>query len=222
MTAADPWHVEAFMEALQYERNLAPATLTAYRRELRGFIAFAREELAVADPSEVRPTHVRGFLAHLHSQRLAARSIERALASLRTYYRFLVADGLVATNPAAVVPHPRLERPVPEVVTLDLVESLLDSFPTTPAGRRDRALCEVLYGAGLRVAELVGLDLGDVALATRTLRVRGKGRKERLVPFGGRAREAISAYLPDRAQWVRGKGSEALFVNQRGGRLSDR
>lgn len=218
----EPWFLESFMEALEYERNLAAATLTAYRREVRGFIAFAEGELELDGPAVVRPAHVRGYLAHLHSKGLVARSIERALASLRTYFRHLLSEGLTTTNPAAVVPHPRLERRVPTVVPLDLVESLLESFADDPAGRRDRAMMELLYGAGLRVSEMVGLDLDDVALKARTLRVRGKGRKERLVPFGRRAATAITAYLPDRAAWVRASGHRALFVNQRGGRLSDR
>lgn len=223
--ARDPFLVETFLEQLQWERNLAPRTVAAYRREVLGFVAFAASELARESPAAVTPNDVRAWLAHLHGRRLSARSVERSLAALRTYFAYLLDEGAAASNPARAVPHPRRERRVPEVVTLDAVESLIEGAPDTASGRRDRALFELLYGAGLRVGELVGLDLGDVQLGARLVRVRGKGRRERIVPFGRRAAEAISAYLPDRARWRARRpadGSEPLFVNPRGGRLTDR
>ncbi len=217
------WLIESFLEHLQWERNLAPRTLTAYHREVVGFVGFAAAELERSGPIEVRPVDVRSYLAHLHSRRLAPRSLQRALAALRTYFAFLVSEGALGANPAAAVPHPRAGSAVPEVVTVGDVSVLLDSFPDTPAANRDRALVELLYGSGLRVSELVGLDLVDVKLGQRLLRVRGKGRKERVVPFGRKAAAALADYLPVRAVWRRaGEPGEPLFVNQRGGRLTDR
>ena len=175
-------------------------------------------------PAEVRTSDIRDWVAHLWQRRLQPRSLERALSSIRTYFGFLVTEGIVAANPAIAVPLPRKELNQPEVVDRYAIEGLLETFPETPAGRRDLALVELLYGAGLRVGELVALDMDDLSLTQRLLRVSGKGRKERIVPFGRRAASAVRAYLPHRSEW-RGHhhgDDEPLFVNQRGGRLSDR
>jgi integrase/recombinase XerC len=218
------WLVEAFLEHLEWERNLARPTLLAYRREILAFVDFAVTGLGLEGPDALTPPAVRAHLAELHSRGLAPRSVARSLAALRTYFGFLLAEGVVASNPAAAVPHPRDVQPTPSVADRYALEELLESFPDTPAGRRDRAVVELLYAAGLRVGELVALDLGDVELGRRMLRVRGKGRKERLVPFGRPAAAAIERYLPERARWRRAGGDddEPLFVNQRGTRLSDR
>jgi tyrosine recombinase XerC len=216
------WCEDDFVEHLELERNLSPSTVVAYRREVARFVD------VVADrrdgPDRVRGTDVRAFVAELWQRGLSPRSLERALSSIRTYFGFLVDEGLADANPAASVPLPRRTHSQPEVVDRYDLEELLGSFPDTPAGRRDLALVELLYGAGLRVGELVGLDLDDVSLDERLVRVRGKGRKERLVPFGRRAAAAIRGYLPHRAGWrARSDGeTSALFVNQRGGRLTDR
>ncbi len=223
--AVDPsWQLEAFLEHLEWERNLAPATLAAYRRELLSLIGFLADEHDVAAPGDVHPVAIRSWIAHLHGRGLAPRSIERALAAARTYFRFLATDGVISVSPAESVSHVRAPRRNPEVVDRYAIEELLESLPETPAGRRDLAILELLYGAGLRVGELVAIDLVDLQLAQRMLRVRGKGRRERLVPFGRYAATAIQAYLPDRAGWRQGRHDEEepLFVNQRGGRLSDR
>ncbi len=221
-----PWRVEEFSAYLRDERNLSPHTLRAYEREVSTFIAFARSEMDCQGPYQVRPAVVRAYLAHLHTRRLAKISMQRALAALRTYFRFLGREGAVELNPARLVPTPRAPKPLPQVVEAGQVAELLDSFPKTPTGRRDRAALELLYAAGLRASELVGLELGDVDLSRRLVRVRGKGGKERVVPFGRLAEEALRRYLPVRAEWraqVAERGeSEPLFVNRRGSRLSDR
>jgi site-specific recombinase XerD len=218
----DVWFEDGFAEHLEFERNLAPATLRAYRREVARFIDHL--PASCPGPRSVLNTDIRGFIAALWQRRLAPSSLERALASIRTYFSFLVDEGVVDANPASSVPLPKRPRAQPEVVDRYDIDELLGGFPDSPAGRRDRALLELLYGAGVRVGELVGLDLDDISLSERVIRVRGKGRKERLVPFGRRARDAIRDYLPDRAGWRRGAGDDtaALFVNQRGGRLTDR
>lgn len=215
------WLEESFLEHLEFERNLSPATLKAYRRELARFVDHA--EAFHRGPEDVKTSDIRDWIAHLWQRRLQPRSLERALSSIRTYFGFLVAEGIVDANPAAVVPLPRKEHNQPEVVDRYAIEGLLESFPETPAGRRDLALVELLYGAGLRVGELVALDMDDLSLSDRLLRVSGKGRKERIVPFGRWAAEAVRAYLPHRSAWRRQqRGDDPVFVNQRGGRLSDR
>jgi integrase/recombinase XerC len=223
---AVPWRLEEFTSHLRDERNLSPHTLRAYEREVAQFAEFARTEMTCRDPRGVSPNVVRAYLAQLHSRRLARVSTQRALAALRTYFRFLAREGAVDANPAKVVPTPRAPKKLPEMVTAPQLAELLEALPATPAGRRDRAALELLYGAGLRAGELVGLDLDDVDLAQRLARVRGKGRKERLVPFGREAEKALRSYLPDRAAWRAQADAlasgEPLFVNQRGGRLSDR
>jgi integrase/recombinase XerC len=218
------WYLEEFLRHLQWERNLASATLAAYRRDLIVLMDFLESELNVEAPAAVTPTSIRAFLAHLHGRRLAPRSVERTLAGVRTYFRFLVTEGVVSTSPAESVAQVRAPRRAPEVVDRYAIEELLESFPDSPAGDRDHAVLELLYAAGLRVGELVALDLGDVRLSERIVRVRGKGRRERLVPFGRYAQTALQRYLPHRKLWrERGRcDDEALFVNQRGGRLSDR
>lgn len=221
-----PWRLDEFTAYLRDERNLSPHTIRAYEREVVSFQLFAKAEMSCSSPVAVTPTIVRAYLAHLHSRRLARVSVQRALGALRTYFRLLAREGVVATNPARVVPTPRAPKQLPEMVSTTQVGDLLDALEDSPAGRRDRAALELLYGSGLRAAELVGLDLDDVDLGRRLVRVRGKGGKERVVPFGHPAVAAIRAYLPTRAAWrataAVHDASEPLFVNQRGGRLSDR
>lgn len=220
----DDWSVDGFFEHLEWERNLSPSTLRAYRREIESFVDFAAAEVGVDRPDQTTSTTLRAYLAHLHSRGLQPRSVARALAALRTFFRFLVSEGTIEANPAESVPHPNDVQRTPEIADRYAIEELLDGFPDSPAGRRDRAAVELLYAAGLRVGELVALDLEDLNLAQRIVRVRGKGRKERIVPFGRPAARAIEAYLPERARWRQKitEESDPLFVNQRGGRLSDR
>jgi len=220
------WRLEDFTAYLRDERNLSAHTVRAYEREVAQFVAFARDEMQCAAPSVVDSSMVRAYLAFLHGKRLARVSVQRALAALRTYFRFLARERVVTSNPARVVPTPRAPKKLPEVVTAPQLGELLEALPATSAGRRDRAALELLYAAGLRASELVGLDLDDVDLTRRLARVLGKGGKERIVPFGRVAERALQAYLPDRAAWRSlpgaAGGGEPLFVNQRGGRLSDR
>jgi integrase/recombinase XerC len=224
LSGSPSWLLDGFLEHLEWERNLSPATLRAYRREIRTFIDFVGSELGLRMPQDLSPVSVRAYLAHLHSKHLAPSSIARALASIRTYFRFLVAENTLVESPAEAVPYPRDVQRTPEVADRYAIEELLEGFPDTAAGRRDRAAVELLYAAGLRVGELVALDLEDLNLDRRVARVRGKGRKERLVLFGRPAASAIAAYLPARERWRRAISAEdnPLFVNQRGGRLSDR
>ncbi len=220
------WHLEEFTSYLRDERNLSPHTLRAYEREVARFVAFAETEMGCSGAESVGPLTVRAFLAHLHQEKLAKVSAQRALAALRTYFRFLGREGWVESNPARAVATPRAPKRLPDVLSAPELADLFDAMPATPAGRRDRAALELLYGAGLRVSELVGLDLDDVDLGQRLARVLGKGGKQRVVPFGRQAEAAIRIYLSDRAAWRHHAAGhddgEPLFVNQRGGRLTDR
>jgi tyrosine recombinase XerC len=220
----EAWRFESFLEHLEWERNLAAATLRAYRREILSLLGFLQGDLNLADPPSVSIGSLRAYLALLYRRGLSPRSVERALAAIRSYFAFLESEGVIDASPAAVLAQPRTPKTAPAVIDRYSVEALLEGFPDSPAGARDRAIAELLYASGLRVGELVALDLSDLQLSQRLIRVSGKGRKQRIVPFGRSAAEAISGYLPHRAQWraLTNPQQDALFVNQRGGRLSDR
>ena len=212
---ADP--VPAFLEFLAAERGASAHTLRGYAGDLAELQAYLRSVrvsgLAAADARVLR-----GYLAWLHGRGLAKSSIARKVACARSCYRFLARRELVATNPARQLASPRLPRRLPSVLPKDESKELLDApAEDTLAGRRDRALLELLYASGLRVAECCGLDLEDVDRRHGSVRVMGKGSKERVVPVGEIALKALEAYL-DR----RGGGHGPLFRNARGTRLSTR
>jgi integrase/recombinase XerC len=213
--------VAVFVAHLRDERGLSPHTVAAYQRDATQFLAFAARA-GVTDPAAVEPLLLRRFLALQRTRGLAASSIARKGAALRALFRFLARRGLVAEDPAAGLGVPRGPRRLPVVLKVRQVDELLAGpRPVDPVGLRDRAVLELLYATGVRVGELCGLRLGDVDLAADTVRVLGKGAKQRVVPFGEPARAALldylargrSAMLPERAA-ARADG-EALFFNRR-------
>ena len=211
----------AFLRHLERERNVSPHTVRAYREDLRQFRGYLGRALGrEAGPADVDHLLIRGFLAELHARGITKRSAARKLASLRTLFRFLCRQGALPANPARVILSPRVERRIVTPLDERQVGALLDVPGEDFASVRARALLELLYGTGIRCAELVGLDLDDVDLDARQVRVLGKGRKERVVLFGSQALRALRAYLP--AREARSGRSEAVFVNARGGRLTDR
>ena len=213
--------VAAFLRHLDRERNASVHTVRAYGEDLEQFRAYLECMLGrAAGPAEVDHLLIRGFLADLHERGLKKVSSARKLATLRTFFRFLCREGVLDKNPARALLSPRLERRIPTHLDEGQVNALLDVPGSGDAAVRARAILELLYATGIRCSELVGLDLPDVDLPSRMIRVLGKGRKERVVLFGGRAQAALRAYLPPRAR-ARPR-SEALFVNARGGRLTDR
>ncbi len=213
--------IAAFVRYLEGERNASPHTLRAYGEDLEQFAEFARDELGRQPrPADVDHLMVRGFLARLHRDGLAKVSSGRKLAALRTFFRFLCREGVLDRNPARSLLAPRVERRIPSHLDEGEVDRLLDVPGDGAAAVRARALLELLYATGIRCAELVGLDAAEVDLDARLARVLGKGRKERIVPFGTRAAEALRKYLPVRS--AAGPRDDALFVNARGGRLTDR
>jgi integrase/recombinase XerC len=213
--------VAAFLRHLDLERNASAHTVRAYGEDLVQFRAYVERTLGRAGrPAEVDHLLIRGFLAHLHGRGLKKVSAARKLASLRTFFRFLCREGVLDKNPARALLSPRLERRIPTHLDEGEVDALLDVPGDGDPALRARAVLETLYATGIRCSELVGLDLPDVDLGARMVRVLGKGRKERVVLFGRRAQAALRAYLPAR-QRARPR-SDALFLNLRGGRLTDR
>ena len=219
---AAEWEVAigAFIAHLSAERGLARNTLLAYRRDLEGLRLWAVRE-RIATPAALRDADLRRFLIAA-AGRLGARSRARLLSTLRGFHRFLVVEGLSRGDPTTTLLAPRTGRRLPRVLTTGQVVRLLRAPPAgEPAGLRDRAILELLYGCGLRVSELCGLDLGDLDPADRTVRVLGKGSKERLLPVGEPALRAVEAYLAHGRPACRGRRPcTALILNLRGGRLT--
>ncbi len=224
-----------FLEYLRFNRNASRHTARAYASDLRQLLDFARQRLGREPvPADLDHRLIRAFLAGLYAQGRARASSARTLAAIRSFCRYLRREGILDDNPAVLVAAPQPERRMP--AHLDIADmSVLLAAPdaATPLGRRDRAILELLYASGLRLSELVGLELDDVNLGGRVVRVRGKGGRERIVPFHQRAADAIRDYLPVRHRLCAAAGSEApdrsagrgrdpLFVNYRGGRLSGR
>ncbi|PRY56637.1 integrase/recombinase XerD [Knoellia remsis] len=215
---------------LDVERGVSANTLKAYRRDIGRWTAYL-SSVGVSDPDTVTETHVTDFLARLREgddehPPLAANSAARTLVAVRGLHRFLAMEGDLDADPAAAVSPPPPPARLPKAISLPEVERLLDaaSVGDTPASLRDRALLEVLYGTGARISEAVGLDIDDVATDAEqpVVRLEGKGGKQRLVPLGSYAREALTAYLVRGrpALAAKGKGTPAIFLNQRGSRLS--
>jgi len=213
--------IAAFLRHLDRERNASPHTVKAYGEDLAQFERHARAELGrEAAPRDVDHLLIRAFLARLHRQGLKTTSAARKLATLRTFFRYLCREGLLERNPARALLSPRQEKRVPTHLEERDVALLLEMPGDAPAAVRGRAILEMLYATGIRCSELVGLDLSEVDRPGRMIRVLGKGRKERIVPYGQRAAAAFDAYLPVRAGTR--PSSDAVFVNANGGRLTDR
>jgi integrase/recombinase XerC len=212
-----------FLDYIRLNRNASVHTVAAYQSDLSQFVAFAEASTGRRDALE--PKHldldvIRGFLGDLHRGHQSRATVARKVSAVRAFFRYLRREGWVESDPAALVVAPKREQKVPAHLSVDEMSQLLDSPDgSTPLGRRDRAILELFYASGIRLSELVALDLEDLNLADRVVRVMGKGRKERIVPFNAKAREALRAWLKDRATLTRG---DALFVNARGGRLTGR
>ncbi len=210
--------LERFVAHLAEERGLSPRTVAGYRRDLEAFRAYLGKE---ADWTAVRRQEMRGFVGHLHRRGLSPPSIHRALSALRTFFRYLVRERLVAANPAEQVPAPKASRSLPRTLPPEQASALLGQGARGFAGLRDRALFELLYSSGVRVSEAVGLDLTDFHCDTAEARVTGKGRKTRIVPVGAKALAALDEYLPHRS-WRAADGETALFISARGRRIAVR
>ena len=221
--------INRFLNHLRDERRLSAHTISAYRRDLEKFTDFlTRREITTLRQLVV--AQARMFPAQLNQSGLSSRSIQRALSAVRTLYRYLLRESKVAINPfltARDVGHrqaviaPRAERRLPPTLSIEEIAQLVTIDPRTDLDRRDRAILELFYSSGLRLAELSGLDLGDLDLGDAMVRVMGKGAKTRIVPIGGYAREAVLAWLNVRPACAR-ESEQALFVNRNGTRLGAR
>jgi integrase/recombinase XerC len=237
--------VGQFLHYLRSVRNSSPHTLRSYGNDLEQFVVFLTPP-GTKTPALGDITHlmIREFVAHLHDLDLEKSSIARKLAAIRSFFKFSVREGMVLRNPARLVATPKLPKRIPSVLSAEDLNAFLDGIVAGPpaasnrrkrAGardanrmlvKRDRAILELLYASGLRVSELTGLNLADMDRKELMLRVRGKGNKERIIPYGGKAEQAIEAYGPTRQEILRKAGSkgniEAVFLNHSGTRLTPR
>ncbi len=213
--------VDKFLRSLR-QRNASVHTIKAYTGDLKSFAAYVGSR----NWQSIDHVAIRGFLSNLYEMKLGKTSVARALAAVRSFYRWLAQEGVVEQNPAALVSTPKLPKKLPRVPTIEEMNTVLDgqmpeiaSFPA-----RDRIMFELLYGCGIRNSELIGINLDDIRLSSEAILIRGKGKKERYVPFGDSVKTALAGYLPVRQQMLteRRKNTIALLINQRGGRLTTR
>jgi integrase/recombinase XerC len=237
--------LSSFVKYLRHQRAYSEHTVDSYRRDLLQFAAFTKrvrgeEPRAEVDADGVRPEEVRGFIAQLGEWGLTDASIARKLASIRSFFRYLVRLGVIPENPTAGIKYPRKRRRLPSFLSVTELEALFQIQAADFVSARDIGILELLYGSGIRVGELVGLNLSDVRLSEGLLRVRGKGKKERVVPFGDCAGKALAVYLRFRGEQQAkaaaggprrggtrlrrvGPGdSDAVFINRNGTRLTVR
>jgi len=209
-----------YLAHLRTERRLSPHTEAAYRRDLDALVAYCDSE-RITGWKQIDNFHVRTFAAREHRDGLGPRSVQRRLSAVRGFFNYLIREKVIEANPAADIRAPKAAKRLPKTLDVDQVASLLERKPTDALTRRDHAMLELLYSSGLRLAELAGLDVTDLDLADRTVRVLGKGSKTRILPVGKQAAAALRTWLADRAALVKGGGS-ALFVGQNGRRLGAR
>ena len=205
-----------------HERNASVHTVKAYSRDLALFATYAGSR----GWKQIDHIAVRGFLAQLYEKGLSKTSVARALAAVRSLYRWLAREGVVEQNPAKLVSTPRLPKKLPRVPTIEEMNSVIDGqMPEVAAfPERERLMLELLYGCGIRNSELTGINLDDIRLSAEAILIRGKGKKERYVPFGDSVKAALAAYLPERQRLLEAirKHSAALLINRRCGRLTTR
>jgi integrase/recombinase XerC len=215
---------EQFLAMIQNERNASPHTVRAYRREVLDFAAYLRETLgAEAKIDAVDHLHIRAYLGLLYERHLSKASAARALAAIRSWFRWLAKEHKIAQNPAVLVSTPKLPQHLPRVPSMEEVNGLLNSMETSEGvatkneaaawPERDRMIFELLYGCGIRNSELIGIDMLDIQWKNDAILVKGKGRKQRYVPLGDEAALAMRAYLPLRESRLRAAGKAALVVD---------
>src|SRR5579864_2437490 len=213
--------VDQFLRSLR-QRNSSAHTIKAYTGDLQNFANY----IGSRDWKSIDHVAIRGFLSHLYERGLGKTSVARSLAAVRSLYRWLAQEGVVEQNPAALVSTPKLPKKLPRVPTIEEMNGILDGkMPEVAAfPERDKVMFELLYGCGIRNSELVGINLDDIRLSSEAILIRGKGKKERYVPFGDSVKAALAVYLPLRQQTLaeRKKITTALLINQRGGRLTTR
>ncbi len=206
---------DLFLHYMAAERRLAQNTLSAYHTDLQGLFVFLhRKKLPL---EAVRPQHLRSYFSKLHGEHISSRSLSRKLSSFRAFFRFLVAENIIASDPTSHLDSPKLGRSLPKVLSVAEVDNLLQKRASTPLAQRDHAMLHLLYATGLRVSELVSLPLAAVHMQAGFIRVIGKGDKERLIPFGKQAREILTDYLKkSRPLLLKKRSSPLVFITGRG------
>jgi integrase/recombinase XerC len=211
-------YIDKFIRYLEVEKNVSPHTITNYKADLEAFGDF----VGGIDIKNIDYLLLRKFLAHLKSVQYDKRSIARKLACLRSFFKFLCRDGYIKNNPALALSTPKLDKKLPFFLDADQTAHLLDiPYQDDVVGARDKAILEILYSTGMRVSELVGLDIQDVDFIGGAAKVKGKGKKERLLPIGDTALRAAKDYLDKRAHKQSMQNKTPLFLNKNGGRLTD-
>lgn len=217
--------IPRFLRYMQVERNASDLTLKSYREDLTGLVEYLAQDRDVPSPGKISPLDLRGYVAALHEAGYAKSSISRQLASMRSFFRFAQREGLVDSNPAKPLRNPRPERKLPHFLSTDEIGMLLNAPPANqPMGMRDRAILETMYSAGLRVSEVVGINDEDLDLIEGVVRVRGKGKRERLSPLGSFAKRALKNWLMVRcvAADHPKRAPCPVFVNKFGKRITTR
>jgi len=222
-TSALPAEMENFLRSLRSERNFSAHTTTAYRKDLAKFVRFLGR---IPNWKIIDHPRIRAFLTHLHDNGLNKASIARTLAALRAFYKWLAREGLIDQNPAALVSTPKLPKSLPRVPSIEEMNGALDSAMPDNAAfpERELVIFELLYCCGIRNSELTGIRLDDIHWSEEQIRIRGKGKKQRIVPLGDTAASAIRDYLPKRREVLAlsKKSSDVLLINLRGGPLTSR
>lgn len=218
--------IESFGRYLRYGRNLSEHTLSSYLSDLAQYRRFVEKQEAVAEGIPVDYLLIRSFLAELHRQRLKKATLARKVATLRSFYRYLLREGRVPFNPADLIHLPHQDQHIPVVLSADEMLALLTiAYPDDTFGKRDRAIVELFYSTGIRISELTGLNRGDIQVGDGIAKVRGKGRKERIVPVGSPALKALDDYLQSRdleGASRAGAMTEPLFLSRQGRRMNRR
>lgn len=211
---------ERFLQHLQHERRLSPHTLESYHRDLSRLQEYC-DSMEIAEWQALDSHAVRGFVAWRHRRGAGGRTLQRELSALRSFYNFLLREKVVGGNPGVGVPAPKVEKRLPRALDVDQTGRLLAIHDDSPLALRDRAILELFYSSGLRLAELISLDLDSIDRSDATVRVTGKGEKTRVVPVGRMALEALGAWLKERGRFAAPE-QRALFVSKEGKRLSPR
>ncbi|MCP4126656.1 MAG: tyrosine recombinase XerC [Gammaproteobacteria bacterium] len=218
-TRLEEWQ-RRFLHHLQHERRLSPHTIKNYARDLKLIAAWCTEA-GLEDWQQLNPHQVRGFVAKRHRSGISGKTIQRELSSLRSLFSYLLREGVAENNPAQGIKAPKVKRRLPATLDTDQLSSLLDVPDDTPLSLRDLAMLELFYSSGLRLAELVSIDLLDLDLKSALLEVTGKGAKTRQVPIGRKAVAALQRWIKVRGELAQAD-EPALFVSNRGGRISPR
>ena len=212
-------HLDPFLSHLEVVRHLSPHTISSYKRDLTAFFTFLKEKHDSGE--EVRDHDIRGFVAQERRRDLSARSIQRALSSIRSFFNYLLDEEVVETNPAANISSPKSAQLLPKALDTDLVKRLLDFKPQGDIEIRDKAMVELLYSSGLRLSELCGLNMDSISIKERSCRVVGKGNKTRDLPVGEKAIQSLRDWLLVRKN-ISSDANKALFLNKNGKRISTR